>query len=759
MRFERLLAKGQGRDEPWREQMWLPAHLVDVYLAADEVLRCTADDQLRALGVAPESVDNRFRQIVKLAAALHDLGKANNHFQEMLRRSRTIQGLRHEWVTIFMLTQFGFREWLRPIVAGHEADWSIVLWAIAGHHPAYDRPSPPRAVDAGAGDCLECLVDHADFGECLVRLQGLFGLGPPPEFQTSKVLPLVGGGDVFTTIAEWFITEAVRWEQWRRDPQLRGLVAATKNCLVSADVAGSALPRQFSDLSERNAWIRDAFSNTPPPDRIRRIVQRRLNGAVLKPFQIAVANSTAPVTLVRGGCGSGKTLAAYLWAATQYPTRRLYFCYPTTGTATEGYRDYLHAPEEKFDAAIFHGRADVDREIILGTGNDSQVDAADANARIESLDAWATPIVSCTVDTVLGLMQNNRKGRCAWPALAGSAVIFDEVHAYDDRLFGSLLRFLQSLPGVPVLLMTATLQDSRLTALTRCLRGRGCDLQEIAGPADLESRPRYHRLLPLDHESEEQIVRRHMSVWGERAKVLWVCNTVGRAMRTAEQIVDLAPLVYHSRFRYEDRVRQHQRVIDAFKEAEAAIVVCTQVAEMSLDLSASLLVTDLCPVPAAIQRLGRLNRRALDGDRTCPFVVVEADTLLPYNTDELDEAREWLIELGDVDLSQAALATAWQSCQKQRRVLAIDSAWLDGGPRTTVSELRSSSPGITVILQRDGDDVKNRRVSLARVALPMPPPPQHVNWRDWSTVEGVPVAPAEFVDYDPQRGAQWRSEE
>jgi CRISPR-associated endonuclease/helicase Cas3 len=758
MPFDKLLAKGQKRAEPWRDQMWLPVHLVDAHRAASEVLQYTGDDQMLALGMKPDTIRPRFWRIVTLAAALHDLGKANNHFQEMLRHVRQLQGLRHEWVAILMLSQPALRDWLLPAVNGDEVDWSIVLWAIAGHHSAYQRPSPPASVDAGAGDQILFLLDHVDFRECLDRIGTLFGLARPPVFDEAESMPLVGSGDAFSQIACWFRTEAVHWGQWKRDKVLRGLVAGAKNCLVGADVAGSALPRDVSDSGKRETWIRDVFANTPPPERIHRIVHRRLAGATLRPFQQAVAEANAPVILVRGGCGSGKTLAAYHRAATQYPNKRLYFCYPTTGTATEGYRDYLHAPEEDFDAALFHGRAEIDREIILGTGADDDRCGADAVGRIESLDAWATPIVSCTVDTVLGLIQNNRRGRYAWPALAGAVFVFDEIHAYDDRLFGALLRFLQMLPGIPALLMTASLPEARRIALAQTLKRRGCDLVEIAGPQDLEERLRYHRLLPAINVTAEDTVRTHITELHDRAKVLWVCNTVDRAIRAANAIANLQPLVYHSRFRYEDRVRQHGCIIDAFRRARPAIAVCTQVAEMSLDLSATLLVTDLCPVPAAVQRLGRLNRRAEEGDPTRPFFVVEPDSPLPYTAEELSDAKEWLAELGDGPLSQTTLATQWVKHQDKCRVPTVESAWLDGGPQTTVLELRSASPGITVVLERDAAGVRSRRIQLARVALPMPPPPRQWNWHDWPTVEGVPVAPDTYVDYDPQRGAQWRKE-
>src|SRR5581483_4686256 len=94
--------------------------------------------------------------------------------------------------------------------------------------------------------------------------------------------------------------------------------------------------------AERDRWIAGAFDRKPTGEQLARVVSVKLGGQPLREFQRQIGGSTAPVTYVRAGCGSGKTAAAYHWAATQYPGRRLYFCYPTTGTATEGFRDYLY---------------------------------------------------------------------------------------------------------------------------------------------------------------------------------------------------------------------------------------------------------------------------------------------------------------------------------------------------------------------------------------------------------------------------------
>ena len=392
----------------------------------------------------------------------------------------------------------------------------------------------------------------------------------------------------------------------------------------------------------------------------------------------------------------------------ELPARRLYFCYPTTGTATEGFKDYLFEPDGELGglgARLFHSRRDVDFEIILGTGADSDHPEADVAARLETLEAWSTPIVACTVDNVLGLVQNNKRGLFAWPALAQAAFVFDEIHAYDDRLFGALLRFLRDLPGLPCLLMTASLPKPREEALCRTVRDvHGLNLEPIPGPKELEELPRYHKLAAADNDPLPLI----QSEIQRGGKVLWVRNTVGRVMDAADKAKDFGPLLYHSRYRYEDRVEQHERVVRAFTPEHhgPALAICSQVAEMSLDLKGcTLLVTDLAPVPALIQRLGRLNRHAEPGDQTRPFVVLELDTKargwhLPYTESDLAPARAWLGRLPGSGISQSHLAALWeQSADKPPDLVA--SAWLDGGPTTTVTELREASPGITVILGTD----------------------------------------------------------
>jgi CRISPR-associated endonuclease/helicase Cas3 len=235
-------------------------------------------------------------------------------------------------------------------------------------------------------------------------------------------------------------------------------------------------------------------------------------------------------------------------------------------------------------------------------------------------------------------------------------------------------------------------------------------------------------------------------------------------MRIADEALarGIAPLVYHSRFRYVDRVQRHGDVIRAFDPhltQGAALAVTTQVAEMSLDLSADLLVTDLAAVPALIQRLGRLNRRSSPEapEPVKPFVVLPF-VGQPYETEDLEEARVWLESLRERDLSQRDLVQAWAA----RSVLQhrpTPSTFRQGGFCTEVGELREASPGLTVLLSDDAELVRRGQADAVALALPMGlsgGAPR--DFAGWQKVDLYPIAPPNSIDYDAQRGGQWRAQ-
>ena len=762
MNFTYLRAKSRGEGREGLGPQSIREHTEVVMNTAGRLVEVTGESQLLALGLSPECWLDRLRRDIRLAAFLHDLGKANDHFQGMVWGSRPFpQSIRHEAVSYWIATRPEFRPWL-PGLGDTSPLVELVLWAIAGHHRKFP---PSKSSDSVPEVCI--LFSHPGFQSLMLWGGEKFGGGTMPALD-DRTIKFTSRENVIGDLEDAH-DEADKLVSELPDEEKRYL-ALLKACLIGADVSGSIGRKGSRTMVE---WIGEAFDNLPSGANLDALVARRLEGRSITEcafggddrarFQLAVGERTERVVLVSAGCGSGKTLAAYHWAARLADRgrkrRRLFFCYPTMGTATEGYRDYLK--DADIDAALVHGRSEIDME-MLGLGDDEPEQdprkrpgenapgGSDADSSA-MLDLWSTPLVSCTVDTVLGLMQNHRRGVFAWPSIASSAIVFDEVHAYDDDLFAALIRFLKDVRGVPCLLMTASLPDARLASLRSILAGIGESLGEVAGPDHLEKIRRYKR------DRSESQWERVGRVIQDGGKVLWVVNTVDAAidLAKAENARNLGAILYHSRYRYEDRVDRHREVIEAFERPQgtAALAITTQVAEMSLDLSADLLVTQLAPIPSLIQRLGRLNRRA-ERDDPWPFLVDKPKHPFPYKQAQLDEAEAWLESLGDRGLSQRCLVEAWRSQPTGTPDRRSDFIWLDGGFVTEPRPLREASPGIEIILERDREDVESKRVPPERVRVPMPPPKDRT-WLSWPEVAFCKVPPEGCIDYDETRGARW----
>jgi CRISPR-associated endonuclease/helicase Cas3 len=760
MRYTRLLAKSRRTAGETLERETLAGHLSDVTRMAALLAEQWGGRYLAALGLDGGVHGPRLRMALPRAAFLHDLGKANEHFQRMVRAPGLAppQAFRHEQLSVWLMLHFeALNAWF--FAGCDDAVRRSVLVAVAGHHLRLAGGTALRAA-TGSGDLRVALFcGHEDFGAALREAARRLDLGAPPVLGDA-VLDLMDEEPFEDAMHAW-AREGMAW--WKAaGAEERRFVALVKALTVAADVAGSAVPRKYH--ADPAAWSAGVLGRACREADLRRVVAERLKDGVPRPFQEAVAASTARVTFVRAGCGSGKTAAAYLWAERTAVGRKLFFCYPTTGTASQGYADYV--PPGVVEAALVHSRSAADLEDLLTNGSDEEQERLMTLLKLDSLVSWHMRITVCTAHTVLGLIQNQRRGLFSFPAIGNGAFVFDEVHQYDARLFGALLRFLEGVRGVPVLLMTASLPRARLAALRETLAQLGEELAVVEGPADLERVKRYH----LAQRSEEDAWQAAREAVRDGTRVLWVANTVDRAIARARQAESegLPMLPYHSRYRYQDRLARHKAVVDAFaRDALGGVLaVTTQVCEVSLDLSAELLVTELAPVPALIQRMGRLNRWVTPGEhvRAAPALVIEPPGPAPYQdqTDELEAARRWLALLGEGAISQADLAAAFESVARDEQAAGVvRSAWLDDGVFTSPASLTEESTTIPVLREEDAVGLGRlsramRQRAVIRLTLPMP---LHEVARDvggWRREGMALVAPAGRLVYDERFGGRWR---
>ena len=101
---------------------------------------------------------------------------------------------------------------------------------------------------------------------------------------------------------------------------------------------------------------------------------------------------------------------------------------------------------------------------------------------------------------------------------------------------------------------------------------------------------------------------------GRGAACVWVRNSVDEAIAAVRALRDagVAADLLHARFALYDRKRHEQTALSRFGKMGAGragrVLVATQVVESSLDLDFDVMVSDLAPVAALIQRAGRLWR-------------------------------------------------------------------------------------------------------------------------------------------------------
>jgi CRISPR-associated endonuclease/helicase Cas3 len=243
--------------------------------------------------------------------------------------------------------------------------------------------------------------------------------------------------------------------------------------------------------------------------------------------------------------------------------------------------------------------------------------------------------------------------------------------------------------------MSASIQPARLAALKEVLVTRIGNV--IKGDKHLENIKRYQiEMRPSTQDCWTEVLNALASTSSN--KVLWVCNTVRDAQKILAEarrrrIAKESLLLYHSRFRYKNRVTRQEQVLAAFdkKTTKPCLAITTQVCEMSLDISANLLVTALAPLPSLVQRLGRLNRRAEQDDPWLCLVYPFAGR--PYDGEEAQEQMEaaqgMIAEMGGKPYRQSDLARHLESMgvdngeralARKRRACIRPGSAVDGRP-------------------------------------------------------------------------------
>jgi CRISPR-associated endonuclease/helicase Cas3 len=219
-------------------------------------------------------------------------------------------------------------------------------------------------------------------------------------------------------------------------------------------------------------------------------------------------------------------------------------------------------------------------------------------------------------------------------AIAGKLVVFDEFHLMEpDRAFASAVFGVELFKELCVTVwMTATATSGLTRVIKERLSAVEVELSQTERTALFEGRG-ISRALRTHWEDKLT----HSEVGQYRGcRVLVVVNTVGRAQQLFEQIpADWHPLLLHSRFFSDHRTEKQKKL------KSADLVIATQVIEAGVDISSDVLLTEVAPVNAIIQRAGRCARFKNESGVVHVYGV---PSRWPYEDADLRIAQKYVVD-------------------------------------------------------------------------------------------------------------------
>ena len=371
-----------------------------------------------------------------------------------------------------------------------------------------------------------------------------------------------------------------------------------------------------------------------------------------RPVQKAVVEHAQKQEMIlRAPTGSGKTDAALLWAKHQIDNGfadRLVIAMPTRFTSTSLDMDVA---ENVSETGLYHSSAWFAHYKSGAKENKSYALEVFLMARHLMMPATVS-----TIDHLLMALTGTREDHHSiFFNLMNSCVVIDEADFYDEFVQANITKLLEVLRvfNVRILIMSATVPESAQ------------DLYEIdhlvdpysASSSSKGQKASAKKRCNMINEGQVESIASISPVLESMleptvSQAIIYANTVNRALEYYDWFRDQGcePILYHSRFTEADKQRIEQELLDSLgkkaweNDMAKGIAILTQIGEMSLNISAPVMVSDLCPMDRLAQRAGRLSRfEGMESGDLHVITPMKDGDIYPAPYGEYDrEEKEWV---------------------------------------------------------------------------------------------------------------------
>ena len=343
-----------------------------------------------------------------------------------------------------------------------------------------------------------------------------------------------------------------------------------------------------------------------------------------------VVNSKKKHTILIAPPGQGKTEAAFIAAA----GKKTVFALPLRAATEQIYHRASHIFGKDKVGILHSDTLSFLYKIHENNGqniNNNDEALEDIDVQMHLSKNIISPIVILTGDQIVPAVFKHHGYDKIYSILPGSCTVIDEVQFYDIRSIAVIERFIEDVMTLngSLLIMTATMPEYfKQRILAKRDKENDFDIIDLYEIYKDKFQNLIKHYVSIIYDNERNYIDKAIQLAKENKRILILVNTVKEAQYVYQTIMNkvdeyMKDDVYllHSRFTMNDRQRIEQKVMSEFANTprnatKGKILVATQVAEVSLDIDADYMFTEVAPADSLVQRMGRVMRRYKDTSPT-----------------------------------------------------------------------------------------------------------------------------------------------